>query len=458
MWQRRYPQRDGQWEAHLQFLPDGRLLTSAQQGETLVWDASAGRILRRYPIGGRFALSPDRRRIAIARNSPSRAILSSSITVLHLRTGKQSDLASRLNDSWIGGLAYTRDGKRIVAAANEMTTVWDVASQDVVETYGTKLGPATGGVVLDHRGLALDSRIRRHHDRLGPGGDAAGRAPVLLARTRWVPRQSLLRGRSARRRDGVEPRRRHRDAGRPAHQAPHRGPSRARRDVRGGDGLHARRPAARDRRQRGHRHDPRRPLARDRAPAALPGTGQRGGVLARRQAARGPAQARGAAESHGRASAGCARTPACTPGRRPAGGPDDLAFTRDGRVLVASACPATVVAWDARSGEQRLRVPAADQAHTFALSPDSRVVAAGSAGGRVRLWDLRTGRPRGAAIKVAGADIIQLAISPDGRLLAVGACDGTAAVWDLRTRTRLGESFPVVKGLAPEWRSSPTAG
>ena len=62
--------RDGQWEAHLQFLPGGRLLTSAQRGETLVWDARAGRILRRYPIGGPFALSPDRRRIAIARNSP----------------------------------------------------------------------------------------------------------------------------------------------------------------------------------------------------------------------------------------------------------------------------------------------------------------------------------------------------------------------------------------------------
>jgi WD40 repeat protein len=132
-----------------------------------------------------------------------------------------------------------------------------------------------------------------------------------------------------------------------------------------------------------------------------------------------------------------------------AGGAGELAFTRDGRVLVASACCASVVAWDARSGEQRLRVPAADRAHIFALSPDSRVVAAGSAGGRVRLWDLRTGRPRGAAIKVAGADIGQLAISPDGGLLAVGAFNGTAAVWDLRTLTRLGEEFPVVKTPAP---------
>ena len=74
----------------------------------------------------------------------------------------------------------------------------------------------------------------------------------------------------------------------------------ARRDVGGGDGLHVRRPAARDRRQRGHRHDPRRPLARGRAPAALPGTGLRGGVLARRPAARGAAQARGGGRVDGR--------------------------------------------------------------------------------------------------------------------------------------------------------------
>jgi len=126
-------------------------------------------------------------------------------------------------------------------------------------------------------------------------------------------------------------------------------------------------------------------------------------------------------------------------------GAEDLAFTRDGRVLVASSS-AAVFAWDARSGDQRLR---ADRAHTFALAPDSRVVAAGSTRGWVRLWDLRTGRPRGAATRVARTDARQIAISPNGRLLAVGAYDGTATVWDLRTRTRVGQSFTILKGLAP---------
>ena len=40
----------------------------------------------RYPIGGLFALSPDRRWIAIARNGPSAANPNSSLTVLHLRS------------------------------------------------------------------------------------------------------------------------------------------------------------------------------------------------------------------------------------------------------------------------------------------------------------------------------------------------------------------------------------
>src|SRR5215207_7926459 len=159
VWERRYPHRHEQWEAHLRFLPGGELLTSAQEGETLIWDARAGRIVRRYPIGGRFALAPDRPRIAIARNSHYPGDPSSSITVLDLRIGKLEDLAPRLNASWIGSLVYTRAGRRIVAAATDVTTVWDVAADEIVESYGTKLGPPPGGVVVDHRGLALDSRF-----------------------------------------------------------------------------------------------------------------------------------------------------------------------------------------------------------------------------------------------------------------------------------------------------------
>ena len=59
VWRRGYPVIPGQAEAHLVFRADGALISSAQQGETLLWDTQAGRIVRRYAIGGRLALSPD---------------------------------------------------------------------------------------------------------------------------------------------------------------------------------------------------------------------------------------------------------------------------------------------------------------------------------------------------------------------------------------------------------------
>ena len=446
VWQRRYPHRNGQLTAHPQFLPGGRLLTSAQQGATLVWDARAGRILRRYPIGGPFALSPDRRRIAIARNSPSAGVPSASITVLHLGTGRQRDLDSRLNDSWILGLAYTGDGRRIVVNA-DTTTVWDVASKDIAETYGTIVGALPGSVPLDHRGFAFVSRsdgtmtvwdteaTRRVGRRfffasgvssclalpcfvIAPRGDAMassrGDGTVTLVDLRTRRRIADLRAR-----DGT-----------PAEAMAFTLDGR-----RLATGGNAGTVTIRDVRSRAVVRRLRFP-----APVSMVAFSPDGRLLAVVH------NRVGAAESTVEIRALRSNTRVFI--ETVAGDPGDLAFTRDGRVLVASSMT-TVVAWDARSGDPRLRVPAADRAQRFALSPDSRILAAGSAGGGVRLWDLRTGRPRGAAIKVARGGIVQLAISPDGRLLAVAAADGTAAVWDLRTRTRLGESFTVLPAIIP---------
>jgi WD40 repeat protein len=453
VWQRRFPHRDGQWEYYLQFLSGGRLLTSAQQGETLVWNTSAGRIVRRYPIGGRFALSPDRRRIAIALNSSSRGDPSSSLTVLDLRTGTRRDLDARLNESWIGALAYTRDGKRIVAAATDITTVWDVAAKDIVETYGTRLGPPPAGVVVDRRGLALDSRIdgtmtvwdpgatRRVGRRFSFARDGAcfGNPCYVVA-----PQGDVM---ASSRGDGtvtlVDLRARRRIANLPARDGTSAEAmaftADGRRLATGGNAgtvtiLDVRSRAVVRR-------------LRFRAPVSAVSFSPDGRLLA--------VQHKREEEAEATVEVRRLRSTTRVFTRRIAGVAGELAFTRDGRMLVASACCATVVAWDPRSGEQRLRVPTSEQANTFALSPDSQVVAAGSSDGRVRLWDLRTGRPRGAAIKVAEASLAQLAISPDGRLLAASAMNGTAAVWDLRSRTRLGDSFPVVKGLAPQLAFKP---
>ena len=300
----------------------------------------------------------------------SRADPSSSITVLHLRTGKQSDLTSRLNDSWIGGLAYTRDGKRIVAAATDMTTVWDVAAEDIVETYGTKLGPAPGGVVLDHRGLALDSRFdgtmtvwdpeatRRVGRRFSWPGDGACRAnPCYVV----APRGDVM---AASRGDGtvtlVDLRTRRRIADLPARDGTSAEAMAFTPDGRRlATGGNAGTVTIRDVRSRAVVRRLRFP-----APVNAVAFSPDGRLLAVQH------KREEAAESPVEVSRLRSNTRVFTRTIAIGGSPwDDLAFTRDGRVLVASTCRATVVAWDARSGEQRLRVPASDQATTFALSP-----------------------------------------------------------------------------------------
>ena len=108
--ERRHPLRRGQWEAHVLFAPGGALITSAAQGDTIVWDARTGRIIRRYPIGGRPALSPDGRTLALALNSPNPREPRASVGVLDLRSGRRRELAHDLHDEWIMSLAFTPDG------------------------------------------------------------------------------------------------------------------------------------------------------------------------------------------------------------------------------------------------------------------------------------------------------------------------------------------------------------
>ena len=133
----------------------------------------------------------------------------------------------------------------------------------------------------------------------------------------------------------------------------------------------------------------------------------------------------------------------------------ELAFTGDGRVLVASDCcrgGSRAVAWDTRSGAPLFDVPAA----TFALSRDSQLMAVGTDDGHVNFLDARSGRRRGRATKVAGGGIAQIAFSPEGRFVAVGAWDATATVWDIRSHARVGDPFPIAKGLIPQVAFEPS--
>ena len=69
-WQHVLPMRPEQWEPHVGFASERTLVSSAQQGETILWDARTGRIKRRFGFGGRLAVARGGRMVALALNSP----------------------------------------------------------------------------------------------------------------------------------------------------------------------------------------------------------------------------------------------------------------------------------------------------------------------------------------------------------------------------------------------------
>jgi class 3 adenylate cyclase/tRNA A-37 threonylcarbamoyl transferase component Bud32 len=151
VWQRRYPLLSQQGDPHAVFASAGTLLTSAQQGDTLLWDPRTGRILRRFPLGGLPAIAPDGHTVALGQNSPYAGDQSSSVTLLNLRTGGHHTLLANLPDPGWSRARRRRDGRR------------------------ARLGSGHG---QDHRELrggcrpahAVDARPDRAHPGLRPAG------------------------------------------------------------------------------------------------------------------------------------------------------------------------------------------------------------------------------------------------------------------------------------------------
>jgi WD40 repeat protein len=447
VWQRRHPMRPGQWETHVVFTPTGELVTSSQQGETIVWDARAGRIARRFPVGGRLALAPDGHTVALALNSEFPGVPSSAVELLDLRTGHRTELRAELPEEWITALVFTPDGARLVGAAFAGTHVWDVASGAILETYGRRNGDSPGtGVAVVRGGVALttpgdgvldvwDVEGRQRLGRHIPWGtrrdscasnpcaviDPSGR---LMATGKGDGRVVLV----------------DLEQGRRVHTLPAR------------DG----RPAD----------------AYAFTPEGLLVTGGAAGTVTLWNVASRTAEStldfpdpvRGAAYApQGRLLAvvhhadGAARAQIDVR-ELPSGasrytvtaeqGVNDLRFSPDGRLLVALDGRSRLAVWDAGTGARRFTDELPDRATAaFAVLPDSRSILVGTEPGAVARWDLATGRRIGGTATVSS--VAGLAVTPDGRRFAVGSYDGTTTLWDVSTLERIGESFPIVSGVIP---------
>ncbi len=452
-WQRRYPLVTGQDNPNVAFTAAGTLLTSAQQGDTSLWDPRTGRIIRRFGLGGLPAVAPDGHTIALGQNSPSAGNQSSAITLLDLRTGRHRTLLATLPDYWIRSLAFTPDGKALAGAATDGVHVWDTSTGKIVESYTTQAGPRSLAT-LDPSGHTLI--VGQQNGSIAAFDLAGGRR---LGRSfSWnVPAQGC----------GYNP-----------CMAINRQSELMASDQ--GDGTVA---LVDLRTLRPLRTLPARDGGTSAAIAFTPDgrTVVTGGVNRRVSfwdAATGRVTRTlrftdpvwwAAVSPDGKLLAvqtwaGNSPVNHVVEVRLATGelleshtvphGPSGVKFSPDGRELFALGCcwtgsSSTLLAWNARTGRQLFRLGDSVGAEAFDVAPDSRRLAVGTAGGALLVLDARSGKQIGPPMPAAGGEIANVSFSPDDHSVAVSSDDHTASVWDLRTRSRVGNAFGPYRGTIP---------
>jgi WD40 repeat protein len=111
----------------------------------------------------------------------------------------------------------------------------------------------------------------------------------------------------------------------------------------------------------------------------------------------------------------------------------NLAFSPDGRRLVAGGEGSTVRIWDVETGrEPQTLLGHSGDVWAAAFSPDGgRWVASAGEDSTVKVWDSHTGTLVRSFRGHTGL-VTSIAFSPDVRLLVSGSRDGTVRVWDLK--------------------------
>ena len=458
VWQRPYPLHAGQEELQVGFTPDGNLVTSAEQGTTDIWDTRTGRITRQFPIGGRFALSPNGQLAAIGLNSASAVHSAATLELLDLRTGARRILQPIPTSTWLSTLAFTPDGKLVAGGALDGDVrVWDVGSGSIVQTFVSQSG-----------------------SRLQLGVDPHGRTILSGAGDGSVVAWDISGTQALGRTFGWSPP----DNGcpfAPCYVVNPAGTIMATDEADGTVALvdlrslrwYASLPATRAFIVSGLAFTP---------DGQLLVTGDAGGnitfwdvrsraVLRRLHVADpvtwlaiSPDQRLLAIQTQ-KVDASDTRVETFdfatgTPLLHFAVpyGSGGVAFSADNRELAALGCCApgsSIEVWDTTSGRELFHPRLAVQVHTIAFSPTSPVLAAGTADGKILMWDTRRAAQIRAPITTAASNVLTIAFSPDGRALAASFFNGDTILWDLQSGQRMGDSFPAMAGAIPTPLFSP---
>ena len=131
----------------------------------------------------------------------------------------------------------------------------------------------------------------------------------------------------------------------------------------------------------------------------------------------------------------CRPSPPLPPHPKP--GVNDVAFSKDGKILVVAGGDGTIRLLDGVSGlEQRTFSGHTNAIYLAVFSPDEKLLASSSRDLTARVWDIASGRE---LHKFTGFRCAVKAVefSPDGRTIAASGNDGMIKIWDLKTEKEL---------------------
>jgi WD40 repeat protein/DNA-binding SARP family transcriptional activator len=133
----------------------------------------------------------------------------------------------------------------------------------------------------------------------------------------------------------------------------------------------------------------------------------------------------------------------------------DVSLSPNGRLLAVTRPPTGgVQILDVATMQRRATLSESKTVWDLArFTPDGRYIVAGSYKGWVRLWSTKTWRPVSGVFTGPAGRVEWEATSPDGRTLATGGPDGAVRLWDLRTQHPLGAPLPGVpnRAVAPQF-------